>query len=99
MTDPVSHELSDKTRTFLLGHPRLKYPDALAAKHPHILNRIVELHKSTLELRDYFNSLTNNDRGERKGFSFEVLIDIQDLREVLLGDVNGYDVSEVNRWV
>ena len=99
MAHSAGHELSDKTRALLLGNPRLKYPEALAAKHPHILNKIAELHKSPLELRDYFNSLTNNDRGDRKGFTFEVLIDIQDLREVLIGDVNGYDVSDVNRWV
>lgn len=99
MTEPTSHALSDKTRDFLLSQKSLRYPESLAQKHPHILNKIVELHKSPIELRDYFNSLTNNDRGDRKGFCFEALIDIQDLREVLLGDVNGFDVAEVNRWV
>lgn len=99
MPDSTGHTLSDKTRHFLLSQKNLRYPETLAEKHPHILNKIVELHKSTLELRDYFNSLTNNERGDRKGFCFDALIDIQDLREVLLGDVNGYDVSEVNRWV
>lgn len=99
MSNPQMQALSDRTRHFLLSNPGLGYPMALAEKHPRILERIVELHKSKLELREYFDSLTNNERGDRKGFAFEVLIDIQDLREFLLGDVNGFSSDPESRWV
>lgn len=99
MSDQNHHEILDKTRDFILNTPGLAYPAALAVKHPYILDKIAELHRSKDELRDYFDSLINNDRIERKGFEFEVLIEIQTLREFLLGDVNGFQLDDVTKWV
>lgn len=86
MTQSGPSALTEFTQQFLQSQRRLRYPEALAEKHPHILNKLVELRHSKEELRDYFHSLTHDTRGDRKGFSFEVLIDLQDLRDVLLRD-------------
>ena len=84
MTAPGPSALTEQTQQFLRSQRRLRYPEALATKHPHILNKIVQLNDNKDELRAYLHTLTHDDRGDRKGFSFEVLIDIQDLRDILL---------------
>ncbi len=91
--------LLPQTERFLQDTPGLKYPVALAGAFPHIVNHIAELKDDKLALRDYFQSLTVDERGGRVGFAFDVLMDIQDLRESLIGDVNGFQFDETNKWV
>lgn len=87
------------TETFLRSTPELKYPTALAGQFPHIANRIAELSADKGALRAYFEELTVDTRGGRTGFAFDVLMDIQDLREKLLGDVNGFVLDDTTKWV
>ena len=77
----------------------LKYPQALADEYPRIANAIFELKDDKPKLREHFDALTKNARGQRQGFPFAVLMNIQDLREIMLGDVNQFVLDDVNKWV
>ena len=84
---------------YLRGLPGLKYPQALVDRFPRIANKIVSLKNDKRQLRAYFESLTNDDRGGRQGFPFNVLMNIQDLREAMLGDVTGFVLDDTTKWV
>lgn len=77
----------------------VKYPQALADTHPHIANTIFELKDVRPRLRNYFDSLIADARGGRRGFAFEVLMEIQNLREAMLGDVNQFVLDDRTKWV
>lgn len=77
----------------------LKYPQALATAFPRIVNTLFEFKDNKLKLRDYFDSLIADVRGGRQGFTFEVLMDIQGLRELMLGDVNQVVMDDTTKWV
>ncbi len=77
----------------------LKYPQALADAYPRIANMIFELKDNPPRLRDYMESLISDARGGRRGFQFDVLMDIQCVREVMLGDVNQFVLDERTKWV
>lgn len=80
-TTPLSMSAADFLST-LEGND---YPQALALSFPHIVNAIVELRSNPLELRAYFETLTRDIRGGRKGFPLDVLLNIQDLKDRLIG--------------
>lgn len=61
------------------------YPTALVAAFPRIVNTIVLGMRDKVGLRDYFDSLLRDTRGGRKGFPLGVLMDIQALRDRLIG--------------
>ena len=77
----------------------LKYPQALATAFPRIVNTLFEFKDNKLKLRGYFDSLIEDARGGRHGFPFEVLMDIQDLRELMLVDVNQFVMDDTTKWV
>ncbi len=79
--------------------PDLKYPQALADAYPRIVNKLFELKDSKTQLREYFDSLTNDTRGKRAGFPFSVLMNLQDVREIMLGDANGFVADDTTKWV
>lgn len=83
MTDTTP--LSAKAVEFLSSLEGSEYPKALAESFPRIVNAIVELRLSHDELRAYMDDLLKDMRGGRKGFSLDVLMDIQDLRDRLVG--------------
>ena len=65
------------------------YPQALVDQYPRIANTIVELRYDRAKLEDYFQSLLNDSRGGRQGFPFGVLMNLQNLREAMLGTESG----------
>ena len=77
----------------------LKYPQALVDQFPRIANKLAELKDDKTKLREYFDSLTNNKRDKRNGFPFGVLMNIQDLREVMVGDNTGFVPDDTTKWV
>ncbi len=77
----------------------LKYPQALAQQYPRIAQAIFDHKDNANELRAYFASLIEDARGDRRGFPFDVLMDIQDLREFMLGDVNQFVADDDTKWV
>lgn len=84
---------------YLRTVPGLKYPQALVDGYPRIVNKVFELKDNKKELFAYFESLTNDTRGKRAGFDFSVLMNIQDLREIILGDNTGFVLDDTTKWV
>jgi len=91
--------LSQKTESYLRSVPNLKYPSALVAAFPRIANQIVALTTNVEALKAYFDSLTNDMRGGRQGFPFDVLMDIHAMREAIVGDQTGFVLDDRNKWV
>lgn len=79
--------------------PGLPYPKALVAQFPRIANQIVKLKDDKEGLRTYFDELTHDQRGNRHGFPFVVLMDINSLRENILGDLTGFTQDDSTKWV
>jgi len=77
----------------------LKFPQALADKYPRIAQTIFALKDDTTQLRACFSALIEDARGDRQGFPFDVLMDIQALREIMLGDVNQFVADDTTKWV
>lgn len=77
----------------------LKYPEALVKDYPRIANKIFELKDDKKGLREYFESLANDMLGGRKGFPFGVLMNIQGLREAMLGEGTGFVLDDSTKWV
>lgn len=92
-------KLSSDADAYFRALPNLTYPQALVDKHPRIANKIAELKDDKVALRDYFNGLTNDTRGKRQGFDFSVLMNIQSVREAVLGDANGFVLDDNTKWV
>jgi hypothetical protein len=81
----LSAEADDFFRTL----PGNEYPQALVDHYPRIANTIVELRFDRAKLDAYFQSLLNDSRGGRQGFPFSVLMNLQSLRDVMLGTETG----------
>lgn len=87
MSDDV--ELSPEADDFFRKLPGNEYPQALVDQYPRIANTIVELRYDRAKLESYFQSLLNDSRGGRQGFPFSVLMNLQNLRDFLLGSESG----------
>lgn len=77
----------------------LEFPQALVDAFPRIANTVFELKDNQPNLRNYFDSLIEDTRAGRHGFPFDVLMDIQDLREAMIGDVNQFVMDDTTKWV
>jgi hypothetical protein len=95
----VNEQLEAATEAYLRSLPNLKYPQSLVEKYARIANMIVSLKNDKRRLREYFESLTNDTRGGRQGFQFNVLMDIHNLREAMLGDNVGFVLDDTTKWV
>ena len=94
-----SVQLAGAAEEYFRNLPGLKYPEALTKDYPRIANKIFELKDDKRGLRDYFESLANDMRGGRQGFPFGVLMNIQDLREAILGEATGFVIDDTTKWV
>jgi hypothetical protein len=92
-------QLASAAEQYFRNLPGLKYPEALTKEYPRIANRIFELKDDKRGLREYFESLANDMRGGRRGFPFGVLMNIQDLREAILGEGTGFVLDDSTKWV
>ncbi len=92
-------QLDGTADNYLRTLPGLKYPQALVDAFPRIANMIVSLKNDKPKLRAYFESLLNDTRGGRQGFPFSVLMNIQDLREAILGETTGFVLDDTTKWV
>ena len=82
-------ELSQEADSYFRTLQGKDYPQALVQNYPRIANTIVELREERTKLTQYFDSLLNDTRGGRQGFPFSVLMDLQNLRDLMLGNVFG----------
>ena len=94
-----AQKLEPATEVYLRSLPNLKYPQALVDKFPRIANRVFSLKGNKPQLRAYFESLTNDTRGGRQGFPFNILMDIHNIREAMLGDNTGFVLDDTTKWV
>ncbi|MFZ2738384.1 MAG: hypothetical protein WBI20_06460 [Burkholderiaceae bacterium] len=97
--DPGLDTLNEATEQYLRSSDQLSYPLALASKFPRIANELVCLKAEPEKLKACFDGLTKDQRGNRRGFTFEVLMDIHNLREYMLGDVNSFELNDTTKWV
>lgn len=67
--------MNEKLKEYLAGADD-KYPHALEAAYPRIVEKIVELWNSPKKSEDYFNELLIDQRGNRKGFSSNIAREI-----------------------
>ena len=86
---PDEVELSQEADDFFRTLPGNEYPQALVDQYPRIANTIVELRYDRTKLEAYFQSLLNDSRGGRQGFPFSVLMNLQNLRDSMLGTESG----------
>lgn len=93
----TSIPLSEQAKEYLSTLEANAYPKSLAERYPRIIDSIVGMRHDPRELREYFEALLNDKRGGRQGFSLGVLLDIQNLKEQLLG--SEIDAKDVLRWV
>ena len=93
---PDNTPLSAQAVEFLSTLEGIEYPKALAEGYPRILNAIMELRHDRVELRSYFDTLLRDMRGGRKGFALDVLMNIQELKDRLVGPET--DASGAIRW-
>lgn len=93
---PDNTQLSAEAMEFLGTLKDGAYPKALVDSFPRIVNAIVELRGDRAKLKSYLDTLLNDTRGGRKGFSLNVLMNIQDLRERMVGPEP--DTDGVSKW-
>ncbi|MEY4138351.1 MAG: hypothetical protein RLZZ371_533 [Pseudomonadota bacterium] len=98
MTDDIV-QLSAAAENYFRTQAGLTYPQALAEQYPRIAQTIFNLKDDANQLRACFASLIEDARGDRHGFPFDVLMDIQELREKMLGDVNQFVADDTTKWV
>ena len=98
MTDNID-QLSAAAEDYFRTLEGLKFPQALASQYPRIAQTIFNLKDDETQLRACFASLIEDARGDRQGFPFDVLMDIQTLREFMLGDVNQFVADDTTKWV
>ena len=91
--------LDKAAEDYLRALPGLKYPQALVDQFPRIANKIYELREDKPKLCALFDELASDSRGGRQGFQFGVLMNIQDLREIIVGDNTGFVLSDTTKWV
>lgn len=91
--------LSPEAEAFLRQDPRITYPVGLCRRYPRIANRITELKDDFDGLLAYLDGLEHDMRGGRRGFPFDILMEIQHLREVLIGELPDPDYDDKTKWV
>jgi hypothetical protein len=77
--------LSADGEAFLRSLEEKDYPKTLATNYPRIINVIAEKREDREALKAYLDGLLADTRGGRKGFSLSVLMDVQNMRDLLVG--------------
>ncbi|WP_455285843.1 hypothetical protein [Cupriavidus necator] len=80
-TTPDGCALSCETVGWFLRLPDHVQPYQLAWQYPRIVNMLAARWGQVIGCRHYLNSLLFDERGTRRGFSFEIVQEISMLRE------------------
>lgn len=62
--------------------PPEAYPRQTIDRYPRIVNMTALLWGEPVEFRTYYDDLLNDNRGDRQGFPFEVLVELTNLRDI-----------------
>jgi hypothetical protein len=73
--------LNDVAATLLGSLPTELVPKRLLQEFPHVANRISDLWKRPMELDRYFDDLTIDRRGGRRGFPLGAALEITNLKD------------------
>ena len=86
----AASKLNPEAEAFYKTLPPADYPTGLIETYPRIANQIVALRNDKAALSRYFESLVADERGNRGGFDFSVLVEIQNLFDFLVGIPGGF---------
>jgi hypothetical protein len=79
--NPDLSVLKEDTITWLLALPSEVRPHALAKKNPRVANTLAKAWPSPVAFNERLNEYLLSDRGGRQSFSYDVMMDLQALRE------------------
>ncbi len=99
MTDTNVDSLLPATEAWLRAVPGLAYPQALASQYPRIANALAAARNDNDALHAQFDALLHDQRGGRRGFPLDVLMDLLALREALIHDDAPPEDDDATRWV
>lgn len=99
MVDPDAPSLAPDTDAWLRALPGLTYPRALTTQFPRIANTLAQARHDPEALRTQFHDLLHDHRGGRRGFPFEVLMDLLALRNALVEDDILPGDDDATKWV
>ncbi len=99
MADTDVPTLLPETEAWLRALPGVAYPQALAAQFPRIPNALAAVRHDPQALRERFHELTHDHRGGRRGFPFDVMMDLLVLREALIKDDDLPGDNDATKWV
>lgn len=88
--------LSAQSVEFLSTLEGIDYPKALVERFPRIVNAMMDLRHDPVALKAYMTSLLRDMRGGRQGFPLDVLMNIQDMNDRLVGPET--DPEGVVKW-
>lgn len=88
--------LSAQSVEFLSTLEGNDFPKALVERFPRIVNAMMDLRGDPAGLKAYMESLLRDMRGGRQGFPLDVLMNIQDMRDRLIGPET--DAEGVVKW-
>jgi hypothetical protein len=86
----AASKLTPEAETYFKNLPADEYPAMLIEAYPRIANQIVALRNNKPDLAKYFESLLADERGNRQGFAFRILVEIQTLFDVMVGIPGGF---------
>lgn len=99
MADTDTHSLLPDTEAWLRAVPGLTYPRALTAQFPRIANALAAARHDPQALREQFHELLHDHRGTRRGFPFDVMMDLLALRDALIEDDELPGENDATKWV
>ena len=88
--------LSAQSVEFLSTLTGKDYPKALVDRFPRIINAMMNLRRDPVGLKAYMTELLRDLRGDRQGFPLDVLMNIQDMSDRLVGPDK--DPENVVKW-
>ncbi|MEW6693699.1 hypothetical protein Tther_01705 [Tepidimonas thermarum] len=97
--DPNEPPLHPDTDAWLRALPGVDYPEALVARFPRIANALAAARDDPDALRQRFDELLHDHRGGRRGFPFDVLMELLALRDALVLDDRPPEQDDATKWV
>ena len=88
---------SDATRLWLERLPEHIRPQVTSQRHPHVVDRLCQQWERPLQMRSCFWDLLIDQRGNRRGFSFEVFCELSSLESYYVSLLSREQRSAWNR--
>ncbi|TSE36160.1 hypothetical protein [Tepidimonas charontis] len=99
MADIDTPSLLPDTDAWLRAVPGLNYPQALTTQFPRLANALAAVRHDPQALRERFDDLLHDQRGGRRGFPFDVMMELLALRDALIEDDEPPGTDDATKWV